>query len=432
MTESMLNQHVRDVDPEVFDLIRAEEQRQAETLCMIPSENLTSLAVMQANGSVFTNRYSEGYPGARYYEGQEVTDQIESLTIARAKELFGAEHANVQPYSGSPANLAVYGGLFKPQAKIMGLHLFHGGHLTHGWKASLTSKFFTSVHYPVNPETELIDFDKLREMALEEKPNMIVAGTTAYPRTLDFARFREIADEVGAVLLADVSHICGLIAGGAHPSPIPHAHVTTATTHKTLRGPRAALILTQDAKQAKKIDKGVFPGLQGGPHMHAIAAMAVALKQAATPEFSVYAQQIVKNAQALADELQRRGQRLVSGGTDTHLMLVDLSPRDIAAKPVSHALARAGIVANFNTVPNDKRKAFDPSGLRFGTPVLTTRGMKEGDMAFLADRIVEVIDNSGDEAVEQRVREQMRDFLRDFPVPGSIFETADTPEPVLA
>ncbi len=419
MSQDMMTQSIESVDPEVYDLIREEERRQADTLCMIPSENLTSLSVMQANGSVFTNRYSEGYPGARYYEGQEVTDKVESLAIQRAKDLFGAEHANVQSYSGSPANLAAYGALLKPHDKIMGLHLFHGGHLTHGWKVSFTAKFFTSIHYPVDAKTERLDYDELRKLVKTVQPKLLIAGTTAYPRTLDFAKFREIADEVKAILLADVSHICGLIAGGAHPSPVPYADVVTATTHKTLRGPRGALILSTE-KRAKAIDRGVFPGLQGGPHMQAIAAMATSLKQAATPEFKDYAHQIVANAKALAAELEKRDLRLVSGGTDTHLLLVDLSPRELAAKGVSQSLARAGIVANFNTVPYDKRKPFDPSGLRFGTPVLTTRGMKEAQMAFVADRILEIIENSGDEAVETRAREQMREFLQDYPVPGSI------------
>ncbi len=359
--------HVVAEDPEVADLIQAEAKRQYEKLRMIPSENYVSLAVLEAAGSVLTNKYSEGYSGRRYYEGQQLIDPLETLAKERAKALFGVDHANVQPYSGSPANLAVYLAFLTPGDTMMGMSLPMGGHLTHGWPVSATGKWFRSVQYGVRADTGRIDFDEVRDLARRERPKLIYCGGTAIPRTIDFPAFAEIAREIDAILVADIAHIAGLIAGGAHPSPVGHAQVITTTTHKTLRGPRGAMIMS-DAEHASALDKAVFPGLQGGPHNHTTAAIAVALKEAADPSFSGYAHQIVANAKALADALTERGYNLVSGGTDNHLILIDLTPQEIAGKPAAKALDRAGIEVNYNTVPFDPRKPFDPSGLRIGTP----------------------------------------------------------------
>ena len=359
--------HVVAEDPEVADLIQAEAKRQYEKLRMIPSENYVSLAVLEAAGSVLTNKYSEGYSGRRYYEGQQLIDPLETLAKERAKALFGVDHANVQPYSGSPANLAVYLAFLTPGDTMMGMSLPMGGHLTHGWPVSATGKWFRSVQYGVRADTGRIDFDEVRDLARRERPKLIYCGGTAIPRTIDFPAFAEIAREIDAILVADIAHIAGLIAGGAHPSPVGHAQVITTTTHKTLRGPRGAMIMS-DAEHASALDKAVFPGLQGGPHNHTTAAIAVALKEAAAPGFSGYAHQIVANAKALADALIERGYNLVSGGTDNHLILIDLTPQEIAGKPAAKALDRAGIEVNYNTVPFDPRKPFDPSGLRIGTP----------------------------------------------------------------
>ena len=406
-------------DPEIAALIEGEAQRQFSKLRMIPSENYVSLAVLEASGSVLTNKYSEGYAGRRYYEGQQFVDPIETIAKERAQELFGADHANVQPYSGSPANLAVYLAFLSPGDTVMGMALPMGGHLTHGWSVSVTGKWFKSVQYSVRADTGRIDFDEVRDLAFRERPKVIYCGGTAIPRTIDFPAFAAIAREVGAVLVADIAHIAGLIAGGAHPSPVGHAPVITTTTHKTLRGPRGAMILCDDV-HAKAIDKAVFPGLQGGPHDHTTAAIAVALKEASAPGFSDYAHQVVANAKALASALTELGYNLVSGGTDNHLILMDLTPQEIAGKPAAKALDRAGIEVNYNTVPYDPRKPFDPSGLRIGTPAITTRGLTPEHMPQVAAWMDEAITaaKKDDEAVIERVAGNVRDLLADFPMPG--------------
>jgi glycine hydroxymethyltransferase len=404
-------------DPEIAALIADEERFQLESLRLIPSENYVSRAVLEATGSVLTNKYSEGYPGRRYYEGQRYIDAIETLVAERARALFGAEHANVQPYSGSPANLAVYLALVPPGETIMGMSLPHGGHLTHGWNVSATGKLWRSVQYGVRRDTQRIDYDEVRELARRERPRIIVAGATAYPRQFDFAAFGEIAREVGAYFLADISHIAGLVVAGAHPSPLPHADVVTTTTHKTLRGPRGAMILCR-ADLADAIDRAVFPGLQGGPHNHTTAAIGVALREAATPEFRAYGQQVVANARALADALAARGYQLVSGGTDNHLILIDLTNKGVTGKKAARALDRAGIIVNANTVPFDPRKPFSPSGIRLGTPAVTSRGMREADMATIAAWIDEVVRHADDEDACARVAAEVRAFSRGFPCPG--------------
>lgn len=405
------------VDPELFHLIKQEETYQVETVRLIPSENYTSRAVMEATGSVLANKYSEGYPGKRYYEGQRNVDQIESIVIERAKTLFGMEHANVQPYSGSPANLAVYVGLLEPGDTIMGLSLPHGGHLTHGWSASATSKFWRSVRYEVDEKTHLIDYDAVRAMAKVERPRIIVAGATAYPRQFDFRIFSDIAREVGAYFLADISHISGLVVAGVHPDPAPYADAVMTTTHKTLRGPRGAMILCK-AEHAEKIDKAVFPGLQGGPHENTIAGVGVALKEAATPAFHEYGRQVVANAKALAAQLRERGFDLITGGTDNHLILMDLTGKKVIGKKYAQALDRANIVANYNTIPFDPRKPFSPSGLRIGTPSVTTRGMTEEDMAQIARWMEQAAESVKDEEALDRIAAEVRDFCRRFPAPG--------------
>lgn len=410
-------------DPEIYELIRQEERYQLESIRLIPSENYVSKAVLEATGSVLTNKYSEGYAGRRYYEGQRFIDPIETIAIERAKALFGAQHANVQPYSGSPANLAVYFALLKPGDTIMGLALPHGGHLTHGWNVSITGTFWRAVQYTVDPKTHLIDYDAVRDLARRERPQIIVAGATAYPRQFDFAAFADIAKEVGAYFLADISHIAGLIVGGAHPDPVPYADVVTTTTHKTLRGPRGAMILCRE-ELAERIDRAVFPGLQGGPHNHTTAAIAVALKEASTPAFREYAWQVVRNAKALATELRERGFDLVSGGTDNHLILIDLTNKGVIGKKAAKALDRAGIVCNYNTVPYDPRKPFSPSGIRLGTPAVTSRGMDEAAMRQIAAWIDEVISNVDDETVIERVGAEVREFCRGYPAPGILLEEA--------
>lgn len=404
-------------DPEIFDLIEQEERFEFETIRLIPSENYASKAVMEATGSVLQNKYSEGYPSKRYYEGQRYIDQLETLVQERAKALFGVEHANVQPYSGSPANMAVYYALLEPGDKIMGMSLPHGGHLTHGWEVNFSARFYTSVQYTVDPKTHLIDYDLVREMARKERPKIIVAGATAYPRQFDFAAFGDIAKEVGAYFLADVAHVAGLIVAGAHPDPAPYADAVTTTTHKTLRGPRGAMILCRE-EHAAAIDRAVFPALQGGPHNHTTAAIGVALKEAATPEFREYGQQIVRNAKALAGELLERGFTLVSGGTDNHLVLLDLTSKGVFGKKAAKALDRAGIVANYNAIPNDPRKPFSPSGLRIGTPAVTSRGMGEDEMRRIAAWMDEVVAAPDDAEVSERVRNEVRDLCHGFPAPG--------------
>jgi glycine hydroxymethyltransferase len=406
-------------DPEVAGLIHQELERQQTTLQLIASENFTSPAVLAASGSVLTNKYSEGYPGKRYYEGQQVIDQVEALAIERAKTLFGVEHANVQPYSGSPANLAVYLAFLAPGETVMGMALPMGGHLTHGWSVSATGRWFRAVQYGVRKETGRVDMDEVRDLALAERPKVIFCGGTAIPRTIDFPAFAAIAREVGAVLVADIAHIAGLVAGGAHPSPVGHADVITTTTHKTLRGPRGAMLMTT-AEHAKAIDKAVFPGLQGGPHNHTTAAIAVALKEASTPEFADYAHAIVANAKALAEGLTSRGFDLVSGGTDNHLLLVDLENKAIPGKQAAKALDRAGIELNYNTVPFDPRKPFDPSGIRIGTAAVTSRGMGTADMDRVAGWIDVVVaaESAGDESAVEKVAAEVHAFTRGFPVPG--------------
>ncbi len=374
---------------DVASLISAELARQRSTLTLIASENYPSQAVMDATGSVLTAKYSEGYPGARYYGGNQVVDEIENLAIANAKSTFGAEHANVQPYSGSPANLAALLALAEPGSTIMGLALPSGGHLTHGFKVSATGKLFRSVQYGLG-EDGLFDFEAIRQLAIAEKPAILICGATAYPRTIDFSKFKQIADEVGAKLLADIAHISGLVATGLHPSPVPHADVVTMTTHKMLRGPRGAMILSK-AEHAKSVDKWIFPGLQGGPHNGTTAAIAQCLIEAQTPEFKTYCQAVVANAQALAAAMVERGLTLVTGGTDNHLLLVDLRPQDVSGREVEERLEAAGIVANRNTVPNDPRPPRESSGLRLGSPALTTRGLGEAEFRRLGNVIADVI-----------------------------------------
>ena len=420
MTTQVGDQYLTEVertDPELFRMIKDEERYQVESIRLIPSENYTSRAVMEATGSVLANKYSEGYPGKRYYEGQRYIDEIEVLAQERAKRLFGVDHANVQPYSGSPANLAVYMALLDPGDTIMGLALPHGGHLTHGWDVSATGKFWKPVRYEVDPSTHLIDYDKVRALAKQHRPRIIVAGATAYPRQYDFAKFAEIAREVDAYFLADISHISGLIVAGVHPDPAPVADVIMTTTHKTLRGPRGAMILCKE-EHAERIDKAVFPGLQGGPHENTIAGVAVALKEASTPDFVEYGRQIVANAKALAAELRERGFDLITGGTENHLILIDLTGKKVIGKKAAKALDRANIVGNYNTIPFDARKPFSPSGLRIGTPSVTTRGMKEDDMRQVARWMDEVIEHVNDEEAIDRVGAEVRDFCRNFPAPG--------------
>ncbi len=413
----MNDQPLKNVDPEIWGLILAEETRQAEKIRLIPSENYVSASVLEATGSVLTNKYSEGYPKRRYYEGQQVIDQIEIMARDRAKELFKAEAANVQPYSGSPANLAVYFAFCKPGDTVMGMSLPHGGHLTHGWNVSITGNFFNSVQYTVHRETHRIDYDLVRSLAKEHHPKIIWAGATAYPRIIDFEAFGQIAKEVGAIFAADIAHIAGLVAAGVHPSPVPYADVVTSTTHKTLRGPRGGMILSRKVHR-KAINNAVFPGLQGGPHNHTTAAIAIALKEANSEEFRQYAKQIVKNAQALAKELTARGYQLVTGGTDNHLILIDLTNKGVPGKIAAQALDGAGIVCNYNTVPFDPRKPFDPSGIRLGTPSITSRGMQEKDMQQLADWMDQIISKPEDTELQTRVAQAVSDFCKSFPPPG--------------
>ena len=404
-------------DPEVFKLIKDEEIYQGKTIRLIASENYTSRAVLDACGSVFQNKYSEGYPGARFYQGQVNCDALEILAIERAKKLFGAEHVNVQPYSGSPANLAVYLAFAKPGDTVLGLNLSHGGHLTHGSKASATGKWFNAVHYNLNPETGLLDYDEIRKLALEHKPKILIAGHSAYPRQLDFKKFREIADECGAILLVDMAHFAGLVAGGAHPSSVHYADVVTTTTHKTLRGPRGAIILCKEI-HAKAIDKAVFPGLQGGPHNATTAGIAVALAEALKPEFKEYARKTVENAQALAKALTARGFNLVSGGTDNHLMLIDLNNKGIPGKPYAVALEKAGIILNYNTVPGETRKASDPSGIRLGTPSVTSRGFGIAEMEKIAEWMDKAVLCYEDDAKLAAIAKEVEALCAKFSVPG--------------
>ena len=404
------------VDPEIATAIENERQRQQENIELIASENFTSPAVMEAQGSVLTNKYAEGYPKKRWYGGCENVDVVEQLAIDRAKKLFGAEHANVQPHSGSGANMAVYFAFLKPGDKMLTMDLSHGGHLTHGNKANFSGKFFEIVHYGVRKDDERIDYDQLAAMAREHKPKMITVGASAYPRIIDFKRMGEIAREVGAYLLADIAHIAGLVAVGIHPSPMAHADFVTTTTHKTLRGPRGGLILCRE-KNAKEIDSTVFPGIQGGPLEHVIAGKAVCFQEALQPEFKAYQEQIVKNAQALADGMKRNGYRLVSGGTDNHLMLVDVGAKNVTGKDCQIVLDEAGITVNKNTIPFETRSPFQASGVRLGTPAVTTRGMKETEMAAIADMISEVLLDIKNVDAAHKVRERVRELTAKFPLP---------------
>ena len=404
------------VDPEVSKAIDQELNRQRNKLELIASENIVSKAVMAAQGSVLTNKYAEGYPGKRYYGGCEYVDVVEQLAIDRAKELFGAGYANVQPHSGAQANMAVFFALLTPGDTVMGMNLTDGGHLTHGSPVNMSGKYFKIVPYGVSEKTEMLDYDEIQRIANECKPKLIVAGASAYARTIDFQRMAEIAHSVGAYLMVDMAHIAGLVAAGLHPSPVPYADVVTTTTHKTLRGPRGGLILCKDEEFGKQFNKAIFPGIQGGPLMHVIAAKAVALKEALSPEFKEYAQQIVKNAKALADTLQADGFRIVSGGTDNHLMLVDLTSKNITGKLAQNLLDEVGITANKNTIPFEKLSPFVTSGIRLGSPALTTRGFKEEDMVEVANIIALVLDNPEDEKARQEASQRVAALCAKYPL----------------
>ncbi len=408
---------LREVDPEIFSVVEMERTRQRETLELIASENYASRAVLEAMGTVLTNKYAEGYPGKRYYNGCENVDTAESLAIARAKELFGADHANVQPHSGSQANFGAYVALLQPGDTVLAMSLAQGGHLTHGAKVNLSGQLYNFVGYGVNRETEQIDYDELAQLAEQHLPKLIVSGATAYPRAFDFTRLRAIADGVGARMMVDMAHIAGLIAAKVHPDPIPLADVVTTTTHKTLRGPRGGMILSKE-EWAKAIDKAIFPGTQGGPLEHIIAAKAVAFKEALEPSFVEYQKRIVENAQALARQLQARGLRIVSGGTDNHLLLVDVSVLGTNGRDAANRLHEAGITCNKNLIPFDTQKATVTSGIRLGTPALTSRGMGVEEMQQIGDWIADVVENISDDARITRVRESVREFSLQFPVPG--------------
>ncbi|MGM5485393.1 MAG: serine hydroxymethyltransferase [Nanobdellota archaeon] len=401
-------------EDKIFDSIKDEEERQRSCIELIPSENFVSDDVLRAVGSVMINKYSEGYPGKRYYGGNEFIDIAENLAIERAKELFGAEHVNVQPYSGSPANMEVYSAFLNFGDTVLAMSLDHGGHLTHGHKVNFSGRSYNFIHYGVKKDDESIDYEEVRRLALEHKPKMIVSGTSAYPGELDFKRFSEIAEEVGAVSMVDMSHIAGLVAAGVHPSPFPHTDVVTTTTHKTLRGPRGAMILCRK-EHAKKIDKAVFPGMQGGPHENMIAGKAVAFREALDESFREYSSQVVKNAKKLGEELKKRGFRLVTGGTENHLLLIDLTEKDITGKEAENILDKAGITCNKNMIPYDERSPFNPSGIRLGTPAVTTRGMREEEMTTIADWMDEVIRKRDEETIN-RVRKEVKDMATRFPL----------------
>ncbi len=406
------------VDPEIRDLIIKEEQREWDKIRLIPSENYASDAVLEASGSIFTNKYSEGYPGKRYYEGQQFTDAVENLAIERAKKLFNVEHANMQPYSGSPANMAVYHAVLEHGDTIMGLALPHGGHLTHGWKVNFSGKTYHSAPYELDAETEMLNYDKIWAQAKEVKPKLIIAGYTAYPRIIDWSKFREICDDVGAIFHADISHITGLILGGAHPSPFPAADTGISTSHKSLRGPRGAFILSKQ-QYAEAIDKAIMPGLQGGPHNQTTAAIAVAFKQVESPEFKDYAHQIVKNAKTLAERLKGHGFRIVSGGTDNHLILMEVQQsKGINGRDATKAMDKAGLETNANTVPFDPNPPFKPSGVRMGTPAITSRGMKEAEMEKIGDWMNEAVKNAGDDAALAKIAAEVKELCQSFPCPG--------------
>lgn len=408
--------HLKDVDIEIYNAIISEKKRQEEGIELIASENFVSEAVMEAAGSVLTNKYAEGYAGKRYYGGCINVDVVEDLAVERLKELFGAKFANVQPHSGSQANMGVYVSLLEAGDKILGMSLSAGGHLTHGYKINFSGKNYIGLEYGLDPKTETIDFKEIRRIALEEKPKIIVAGASAYSRTIDFKKFREIADEIGAYFMVDMAHIAGLVATGEHPNPMEYADVVTSTTHKTLRGPRGGVILTNNEEIAKKIDKTIFPGIQGGPLMHIIAAKAVAFKEALSPEFKSYQKQVVKNAKAMADELVAGGLRIVSGGTDNHLMLVDLRAKGVTGKLAEEILEKAGITCNKNAIPNDPEKPFITSGIRLGSPAITTRGMKEEEARQIAKMIIKVLENPNDEVKIAEVRKEVLELTKKFPL----------------
>ncbi len=410
-----MNRSLAQSDPEIASAIDNEIRRQHEGLEMIASENFVSRAVLEAAGSVFTNKYAEGYPGKRYYGGCEYTDVVENLARARAKELFGAEHANVQPHSGSQANAAAFMAVIQPGDTILGLDLAHGGHLTHGHKLNFSGKLYKVASYGVEKESEVIDYDKLEEIAEREKPKLLIGGGSAYPRQFDFPRMRQIADKVGATLLIDMAHFAGLVAGGAHPSPVPHAHIVTTTTHKTLRGPRSGMILCK-ADLSAAIDRCVFPGQQGGPLVHIMAGKAVAFKEALLPEFKHYAAQVVANAKVLAATLAEEGYRVISGGTDTHVILLDVFAKRMLGSEAENALHEAGITVNKNAIPYDTNPPMKPSGIRIGTPALTTRGMGEGEMRVVGKWIVEALDGRNDGATLRRIRGQVLELAEAFPL----------------
>lgn len=414
-------EHLKVQDPEVYHCVLAELSRERNTLELIASENFTSLAVMEAQGTLFTNKYAEGYPGRRYYGGCEHVDEVEALAMKRAKEVFGAEHANVQPHSGSQANMAVYFAVLQPKDVVMGMDLAHGGHLTHGSRVNFSGMLYHFVPYGVSRETETIDYEALEKQALEVRPKLIVAGGSAYPRVIDFARMREICDKVGAYLMVDMAHFAGLVAAGIHPNPVPYAHFVTTTTHKTLRGPRGGIVLCKK-EFAQALDKALFPGIQGGPLMHVIAAKAVALREAQTPQFVAYQKQVVRNAQALAEALKERGYRLVSGGTDTHLLLVDLRNLGITGKEAENILDRVGITVNKNVIPFDPQKPAVASGIRLGTPACTTRGMKEEEMRLIAELIDITLRNRDNSSVLEKVRKAVLDLCASFPLYPEIRE----------
>jgi glycine hydroxymethyltransferase len=421
---SRMNSPLREVDPDIAEIIELETRRQTEGLELIPSENFVSEAVLEAMGSVLTNKYAEGYPGKRYYGGCEYVDRAEQLAIDRAKQLFGAEHANVQAHSGSQANTAVYMSALQPGDTVLGMNLAHGGHLTHGHPLNFSGRMYKFIAYGVTKETETIDYEEVARLAAEHKPKMIVAGASAYSRTIDFARFGEIAKRAGALLFVDMAHIAGMVAAGVHPSPVPHSDFVSTTTHKTLRGPRGGLVLCK-AQYAKELDKLTFPGIQGGPLMHTIAAKAVCLKEADTPEFRAYQKQVVANARTLAAEMAKQGFRIVSGGTDNHLLLVDIHSKGLTGKDAQPALDRAGITVNKNAIPFDTLPPMTASGIRMGTPAITTRGMREADMAPIAAWIAETLGHLNDAATERRVRGEVAEFTAKFPMYERRYHAAD-------
>jgi len=410
---------LKEEDGEIYGLVKKELEYQKDTLRLIASENYASSAVMEATGSILTNKYAEGYPGKRYYAGNKYVDEIETLAIERAKKLFNAGHANVQSHSGSSANFAAFFSFLEPGDKFMGLELPHGGHLTHGSHVNFSGKWFKAVSYGVDKETEALDYDAIKKQAVEEKPKLVICGYTAYPLKIDFKAFREICDECGAIMMADISHFAGLVAGGVYDSPVPYADVITSTTHKTLRGPRGAMILGPEENQ-KKIDKGVFPGTQGGPLEHVIAAKAVCFHEAMQPGFREYASQVIKNAKALADELAALGLRIVAGKTETHIILIDLTEKGISGKEAQAALEEAGIITNRNTIPFDTRSPFVTSGLRIGSAAMTTRGMKEEEMKHIAQTMIKIIENPNDSELKLKTRGEIEELCRKFPVYGEL------------